>query len=1133
LPVDPCTARFDLTLELTESDDGVDGWLEYSTELFQQSTAARMIKHLRALLDSVAADPGQLVISIPILPAAEQRKIEVEWQDTQVVWGNLGSIQEGFERQAAKTPDAPAVVCEGETLTFGELNRRANQLAHYLTAMGAKRETLVGLFMNRTADMVVAIFGILKSGAAYVPFDPECPAKRLTFMLDDAGIRIVVTEEVLAARIHTKDIQLVRLDCDATEIKRRQNRNPKRAVSSDHLAYLLYTSGSTGTPKGVLGTHGGVLNALNWIWQTFPFDRDEVCCHKTSISFGDSVQELFGPLLSGRPIVLLTREDIVDPWRLAEALARHRVTRVVLVPSLLRQLIDHVPNIGTKLPDLNLWISSGEMLSRDLASRFLQCMPDRKLINLYGASEMSDMVTWFQVSDVDASEGNPPIGRPISNMEAFVLDDSLQPTPVGLPGELCVAGLGLTRGYLNRPELNQDKFVDYPFPSKRYSRLYRTGDLARYQDNGVIEHLGRRDGQVQVRGCRVELGEVEAALRRHAGVAQAVVIAADDDPEDLRLVAYIQPATGLPPTVNELHRLVRGIVPDYMLPSRYRFVETLPLTSSGKVDRLALVASDEGVAIAPTDVGMPRTVTEELLAGIWNQVLKIEDVHISDNFFELGGHSLLAAQLLARVQRVFGVTLPLRTLFESPTIVELAKQIDESEGSDSDLHPIGGLEPRSTDQTRMLSLAQERILDIEQALPRLPVFNLPYAVRLTGQLDVDVLVRSLNHVVTRHEALRTTFKSSSSGHMMNVAPTVEISIDVEDFTMHPVTLREQAAELAAKEDAWTPFDVEQAPLFRVRLLRLAHDDHILLLTIHHAIVDGWSMGLFFDDVSKAYATLLTDEDPDSQILSLQYSDFADWQRQWLDGQDATEQVTYWQKKLARLAPAFPAAKSETSFDLSLNVAFEPIHLSNELTDALGSFSRQEGSTPFITLLTGFKTAMRNATGQHDLCIGTILANRSREEFEHVFGPLENIVPIRTHIGTNTSFRDAMTHVRSAMLEADARQLLPFEILSKKMREDCNTSWLSSFQIMFVFQNAIRQSLHLPNVDVRPFGDPYREGQPVLPISRMLLTFILRETASGIKGTCVYKQDVLDAELIERLLESYRTILTEAIAGAPE
>jgi amino acid adenylation domain-containing protein len=1127
VPVDPGVARFDLALELMEAGGGLEGWLEYSTELFEASTVTRMARHLRVLLDAVVADPDQPVSSIPLLASRERRQIEVEWQAPQSALPSIRSIHEAFELQSARTSEAVAIVCDRGALRFQELNRHANQLARHLAALGTGRESFVGLLASRTADMVVGVLGILKSGATYVPFDPECPPQRLAFMLEDAQIRIVVTEERLAHRLPQKDLSLVRLDRDWPTIGLGRDRNPERDVSPANLAYVLYTSGSTGTPKGVLGTHGGVLNALQWMWRTFPFDQNEVCCHRTSISFGDSIQELFGPLLRGIPVILLDRERIVDPFRMVEALARHPVTRIVLVPSLLRLLLDSVGDLAGRLPQLKLWISSGEALSQDLARRFRECLPDRRLINIYGASEMSDIVTWCEVDDFGADRKNPPIGRPIANMEIHLLDDSLRPVPVGVPGELCVAGLGLARGYLNRPELDREKFVAYPFSSRRYPRLYRTGDIARFLEDGSIEYLGRRDDQVQIRGCRVELKEVEAALRSHPAVKQAVVVARPEEHEDLRLTAYVLPEDASVLTVNELHRFVRGALPDYMLPSRYSFVDTLPLTSSGKIDRPALAAAGEGVPVSPSEVGAPRSVAEDLLVGIWIQVLKLEHIGVADNFFELGGHSLLAGQLLARVRRVFRVALPLRALFDSPTVAELASQIEASAHlgvSNPELtlyHPDG-------EGPRRPSIGQEHVLGVERALPGLPIFNLPYGFRLCGRLKVPALARSLSHVVRRHELLRATFAASGAEPALVVALTAEISLTVEDFSVGRRTVRERAARLAAKEEAWTPFDVKVGPLFRIRLLRLADDDHVLLLTIHHAITDGWSVGALLEEISAFYAGFGAGAEAHLPDPPIQFSDFADWQRRWIDGKQAAEQFAYWRQQLSHSLPAFPLAASTTGASLSLNVAHVPVHLPNDLVKALVSFSRREGSTLFITLLTGFKAAIRAEAGQRDLCVATILANRSPEEFENVFGPLENIVLIRTCTDENASFREALSCERDALLEADARKTLPFDTLAARLKSEPDVDWPSLLQVMFVFQNAIRQPLCLSDIEVDPFGDAYRQGQPVLPVSRTLLTLVLRETPSGIIGTCMYKKDQLRPELIERLLNGHRQILAGAI-----
>ncbi|HZU69406.1 MAG TPA: non-ribosomal peptide synthetase [Ktedonobacteraceae bacterium] len=593
------------------------------------------------------------------------------------------SIHQLFEAQAARTPARVALISGQQRITYQELNRQANQLAAYLRRSGVGREALVGICMERSIEMVIGLLGILKAGAVYVPLDPTYPRERLAFMLADAHPAILLTQQHLAARLPPHD-RTICIDRDWQAIAQENEENVSSGAGRDNIAYMLYTSGSTGTPKGVLGTHRAAINRFCWMWNTYPFEPGEVCCHKTSLSFVDSVWEIFGPLLQGIPAVIIPNSIVKDPQQLLQTLAAHAVTRIVLVPSLLRVLLES-EHLQDLLPRLKYWISSGEALPMDLAQRFLKQMPNSILLNLYGSSEVAADVMYYDVRDY-TSQASIPIGRPIANTQIYLLDEQMLPVPIGAPGELYAGGDGLARGYFNRPELTASRFVPDPFSGKPGARLYRTGDIARYLDDGNIEYLGRLDHQVKVRGIRIELGEIESVLGQHPAVRQAVVIAREDAPGDKRLVAYIVLHEKQTASSDELYNHTLERLPDYMVPAAFVFLARLPLTPNGKLDRQALPLPRPVRPDLSSDFLAARTPVEETIAATWSRALGIEQIGIHDNFFELGGHSLLAMQMLSQLQADFSVELPVHRFLEAPTIAQLVELLQQGQNNGSTSH---------------------------------------------------------------------------------------------------------------------------------------------------------------------------------------------------------------------------------------------------------------------------------------------------------------------------------------------------------------------------------------------------------------------------------------------------------------
>jgi amino acid adenylation domain-containing protein len=669
-------AKFDLSVEVFENN-GLHCRFEYNTNLFDQPTICRMVGHFQNLVTAGVSNPDLLLAEIPLMSAQEQQQVLVEWNDTAAGYPRDLSIHGAFELQVARSPDATALLFHEKKFSYQQINEGANRLAHYLIKRGVEPGARVGVSFERSPEMVVALLGVLKAGAAYVPLDPSYPIERLAFMLQDCEVWGVLTDSAIQKKLAQEIAKVIALDVEGDLIANKSASNPDLAVDSLQRSYVLYTSGSSGTPKGVEGTHRAAVNRFAWMWRTYPFQAGEVCCQKTSLGFVDSVWEIFGPLLAGVPNVIIPQEIARDPEELLRTLAANLVTRIVLVPSLLCTLLDHAPNLGQRVPLLKLWSCSGEVLPADLAKRFLTAFPEATLLNIYGSSEVTADVTWHQVTERDGAD-SVPIGRPISNTQTYLVDEDLRPVPVGVRGQIVVGGDGLAAGYWNRPELTAERFVRNPLAPNRSARLYCTGDLGRYRSNGDIEYLGRTDSQVKLRGMRIELREIEAVLALHPLVRESVV-ALHGEGEQQRLAAYLVPRNGQSPDVRELWRFVCSKLPDYMAPASFWILERLPLLPSGKVNRKALAMAAGLPLTDQAELVPPSSDVERKLANIWRELLEVEQVGIDQNFFELGGHSLLVLQMIARIRYIFETELPVRSVFEKPTIAGLADELQKAQ----------------------------------------------------------------------------------------------------------------------------------------------------------------------------------------------------------------------------------------------------------------------------------------------------------------------------------------------------------------------------------------------------------------------------------------------------------------------
>src|SRR6266850_848498 len=936
-------------LLMIDSGQGLISCLEYSTDLFKAATIRRMLGHWERLLEGIVAHPEGPVGELPLMSEAEERQVLVEWNDTRVEYGEGKCLHELFEAQVERSAEAIAVTYEGQEVSYEELNRRANQLGHYLQGLGVGPEVRVGLCLERSVELVVGILGILKAGGAYVPLDPDYPQERLAFMLEDSAPAVLLTQGHLQGLFSGISGSMPVLDlADATPPWRGQaESNPERTamgLTGEHLAYVIYTSGSTGRPKGVMNAHCGVVNRLVWMQRAYGLEPHDAVLQKTPVSFDVSVWEFFCPLMTGARLVMARPNGHKDPGYLVEAMRNGQVTTVHFVPSMLQVFLDHAE--AAKHSGLRRVICSGEVLPAKVARCFQERLTGG-LHNLYGPTEAAiDVTAW--TCPADTTQESIPIGRPVANTQIYILDEHLEAVPVGIAGELHVGGVQVARGYLNRPDLTAERFIPNPYGEEAGGRLYKTGDLGRHQRDGDIEYLGRSDYQVKIRGFRIELGEIEAVLSRHGQVKEAVVIAREDTPGEKRLVAYVTAVEEEAPNAEELREHLKGALPEYMVPSAFVVLEAMPLTANGKVDRKALPAVDF-TAQQTRRYEAPQGEIEEILATIWQELLHVERVGRHDNFFELGGHSLLAVQAISRLRESFRVEISLRNLFEAPTIASLREKVEAAlrQGVVQQAPALVRV-PREGDVA--LSFAQQRLWFIAQLEPNNTAYNVPAAVRLRGKLNVTALEQTLSEVIRRHEVLRTIFKEMEGRAVQVIMPAEPVKLFLVDLSEVGEEEREGELMRLAKEEAEQRFDLTQGPLLRVWLLRLGEEDQVVFFTMHHIVSDGWSREVLIREVTELYKAFSEGRVSPLPELPIQYGDYAVWQRDWMRGEVFEEQLNYWKNQLKDLPVLeLPTDRTRPAVRSSRG-ATERLQLSPELSEGLKKLSQQEGVTLFMTLL---------------------------------------------------------------------------------------------------------------------------------------------------------------------------------------
>jgi amino acid adenylation domain-containing protein len=1113
VPVIKDTAKFELTLMLNGAPGGQ--WravIEYNTDLYDAMTIDRMLEHYRTLLTSIVTDPSAAIARLPIMPPAEYATVVTTWNQTAETYPAADCVHDCVTEQVRRTPDAIAIEMASQRVTFAELHSRANRVAHRLRELGVKNGVGVGVCIDRSPELIIALLAVLKAGGHYVPLAADYPAERLEFMREDAGLAVLLTSPGQELRAGAS--RVVHLDEALTGFSDCPDTLPACDATPESAAYVIYTSGSTGKPKGVVVPHRAVVNYIHWMRAVFPHDTRDAVLQKAPVSFDASVWELYLPLFTGARMVLARAGGASDPAYLIDAMRDHAVTTVQFVPSQL-QVLTEVGGLE-RCTTLRRLFCGGEALPAELLGRIATILPGAEVTNLYGPTETTVYST-FSTLDRASFDGSAPIGRPIANTRVYVLNESQAPQPVGVPGELYIAGSGVSHGYLGRPELTAEKFVPDVFGPDRSARMYRTGDRVRWRGDGALEYLGRIDHQVKLRGHRIELGEVESVLARHPGVGAAAAIIREDAPGEKRLVAYVVLAGTGDATPALLREHVRQSLPEIMVPNAVVVLSQLPLNANAKLDRAALPAPGaSALAVDAAAYMAPRTPLEADIAGTWSAVLRVDRVGVNDDFFDLGGHSLAAMRILARLAGRVPAALTLGAILKARTVASLASLIGEMPDSEVVRH----IARRDDRGPAPLSHSQQLVWLFEQMTPGVATYNVPMVRCVKGALDIDLLRQALGDVIERHEILRTNYLEieGEAGQVVRAAVAAQLDAMTVEGSADPM-----AAGLALlRERAALPFDLANGPLLRSLVIRIAAGEHLLLMVTHHIAFDGASVGILMRDLGAFYEARRSSAVATLPQLPIQFADYAAWEREtWRDERLAAS-LAYWTRELdgapgtvdlatdrpRTAAPSGPGARHVVTYPA-------------ELATGLRKLARDQDATLFMILLTGFQSLLHRYTGQDDIVVGSPIAMRVRPETQDLIGYFANTLALRARFDGDRTFVEQLAATRRACLDGYEHQEVPYEKVVLELRPRRSLPDAALFSVMFVLQDGEAPVLRL--------GDAHVESVAVdIGAAKFDLSCSAAETPSGLRVSIEYRADLFDAATIEAITSSFRTLLAGAI-----
>jgi amino acid adenylation domain-containing protein len=1100
---------FDLEVHAFDYDGAIAfSWI-YSLDLFDRARIEQMARHYGQLLAAIAADPGRPVAELPLLDKSDRQQVLTLWNQTAQVFPQTTPIAD-FEDQVTRTPEAIALQAGDGQISYAALNAQANRLARVLADEGAAPEVPVGICLERSPAMVIAVLAVLKAGAAYVPLDPAYPADRLALMLEDTAAPLLLVHSATRGRLAPRHAcRLIDLETIGDRLARQADINLPARGTADTILYYIYTSGSTGRPKGTRLSHRALGNLLHWHHATLL--RGAPMLQFASLAFDASFHEIFATLTSGGCLHLLPDDLRLDVDQLAAFLDRHGIVKAILPVPLFKELAARAP-VPEALRELMI---TGEQLTLTPAILdWCRRAPGCTLHNHYGPSE-AHVVTSYTFAGPPTDLRPPPIGRPIANTQIFILDARLQPVPPGVFGELYIAGANLARDYHRRPALTATRFVASPYGPPG-ARMYRTGDLGCWRADGMLEFAGRTDHQLKIRGFRIEPAEIEVALRAQPGVADALVVAVEDQ-HDKRLVAYVVVAAGQRVETRELREVLGRTLPAYMVPSAIVTLDAWPKTPTNKIDRRALPPPDHGEL---TTGRAPRTPVEQILCGVFAEVLGREAVSIDDDFFELGGHSLLATPVVSRIRAIFGVEIAIRTLFEAPRVADLALRLEQAPVGRPPL--VAGARPPKPPA----SYAQQRLWFIDRLKHGSAEYNMPEALRLRGPLDREALVRAINTIVARHETLRTHFDEVDGAPVQVIAPALQVPLQLEDLRPLDDLARRARLDAVLSEEWRTPFDLAQGPLLRMRLLRTGTHDHVLVLTSHHIVSDGWSQAVFNRELIELYAAAREGREAALPPLEVQYADFAVWQRRWLDAGALHEGLAYWTQQLAGLPerlslptdrPRPPERSPEAG---SLHVV-----LRGEELAAIKRLAQSHQVTLYMTLLAAFGALLGRYSGQDDIVIGSPIANRQHPALESLIGFFVNKLVLRLRLTPELTGRALLEQVRNTTLAAYQYQDVPFERLVEELAPERQLNVSPVFQVGFALQNAPWVAPRLAGLSLEPVWHDSLQVHTDLEVHAF-------ETEGQLTVTWAYSRALFDHWRIEQMARHFRRLLA-ALASQPE
>ncbi|MBW4579359.1 MAG: amino acid adenylation domain-containing protein [Tildeniella nuda ZEHNDER 1965/U140] len=1110
----------DLHLIILQQENSVSGLLQYNASLFQAETIQRLAGHLQLLLQGMVDDRDSSIAQLPLLTQAERQQL-AGWQSTTVSHPQT-PIHQYIEAHAIQQPEAIALRFKNQQLTYAELNQRANQLAHYLTQIGVGAEVRVAVCVEPSLDVAVSLLGVFKAGGVYVPLDATYPTERLAAILEETQPKVLLTQAHLLPQLPALAEHSLCLDRDWATLHPFPTHNPASEINLNQTSHLIYTSGTTGQPKGVATSYGNLVQYILVAQERFGFDQHDVMPAIARFTFSITMFELLSPLVAGGTLVLLEREHILDFKRLTQTLAQ--LTVIHTSPSLLQKLLAYIQDnhLDLKLfQHLKHVSTGGDMVPAALLDTMKRVFQQAEIYVIYGCSEVSCMGCTYPVTR-DQQVTKSRVGKPFPNVVVRLYDAHQKQVPIGIPGEIYIGGAGVTKGYLQREALTQEKFVTI-----EGQRFYRTGDLGRLDADGNLEMLGRTDFQVKLRGIRIELGEIEATLRQVPGVREGIVTARELWNGERGLVAYVV-LDHDQPLVEEIRRFLQTKLPDYMIPAAFVVLEAMPVNINQKVDRCALPAPDfVGTGLDNASYIAPRNPLETLLSDIWAKTLGLEQIGIQDDFFALGGHSLLAAQMIARLQSAASLELSISRLFEFPTIAALAEHLAPDGQIDSTACAVvDPIVPTSRETDLPLSSSQEQLWFLSQLEGGGVAYNIPSAFKLVGALHLTALEQALTEILQRHESLRTTFPIVNAAPVQRILPPQPFPLPVVDLQTLPESEQMVAVDRLIREDAQCPFRLADDVPLRGKLLRLSETAYILLLTMHHIASDGWSLAVFRRELAALYTSFSQGLASPLEALPIQYADFADWQRQWLQGDSLSQQVVYWQQQLAG-APTLlelPTDRSRPPMQ-SFRGGTESFVLDAKLTHQLKTLSQRSGATLFMTLLSAFAVLLSRYSGQHDMVIGTPIANRKRSEIEPLIGFFINLLSLRVNLTGNPGFLELLKRVRQVSLDAYAHQDVPFEQVVEVLQPERNLSYSPLFQVLLILQNTPAEPLDLPDLTLTPLK--VDSG-----VSKYDLTLMLEETEAGLVAEFEYNGDLFDATTIDRMIGHFKVLL-QAIVTHPE